>query len=241
MDPAYKKRVKKVPKHMPNCEQAFRLCVVAPSMSGKSYMINDMLTNKKYHYNKVFDPVCTYVFSPTYASDTSYKDLKKKMKGYEENCVDHLDFDLLDAIIERQKRAKKMKKARPTLVLIDDLITAINPRKLTTLTDLFMRGRHHYINIILTSQSYKCIPRAMRLNACSLAIFTNNMNAGERACIAAEMPDDHFLHLAKRLERKQGYNRWDFVYLSYRHDRYNRWYRCWDRKFKVEEVEDGKL
>jgi len=191
-----------------------------------------MLTNPKYGYNKIFHPNCIFVFSPTFESDTSYKDLKKKMKGYEQNCVEDLDYELIDLILERQKEAKKQKKARPVLLLFDDLVTKLNPKKLTILTELYFRGRHHFINIIMSSQQFRAIPKAMRLNCDSMIAFPNNMNSIEKKDITMEAPDDFFEGLCDRLET-ENYNRYDFIYVNLKFDKYNRWFRCFDRKFKI--------
>jgi hypothetical protein len=241
MDPKYVRKIKKhVPAHMPDPTQGFRLAVVSPSMSGKSFRINDMLTNPKYGYNKIFDPMCTFIFSPTFEYDESYKALRKRMKGYEDNVLRDVDFAFMDDIVSRQQTAKRKKKARPTLLLIDDLVLKLNPRKLTTLTDLFYSGRHSFISIILSSQSYKSIPRAMRLNCCSMIFFVNNLNSSEKKCVADEAPDDSFLYLCKHLETHQ-YNRYDFLFLNFKLDRYNRWMRCFDKKLNVKALCSGDM
>lgn len=239
MDPKYARKIKKhVPAHMPDPTQGFRFAVVAPSMSGKSYMLNKMLTEKKYGYSKVFDPMCTFIFSPTFEYDESYKELRKRMKGYEDNVLRDVDFDFMEDIVARQQTAKRKKKARPTLLLIDDLVLKLNPRKLTTLTDLFYSGRHSFISIILTSQSYKSIPRAMRLNCCTMAFFVNSLNSSEKVCVAQEAPDDSFLPLCSHLETHK-YCRYDFIFLNYKMDRYNRWMRCFDRVLGKKECGGG--
>lgn len=244
MDPVYARRIKKhVPKHMPDPTHGFRYIVVAPSLSGKSFMINDLLTNPKYGYTKVFDPICTFVFSPTFAYDDSYKALRKRMKMYQDNIRSDLasdDFDFIKQILARQRKAKKVGKARPTLLLIDDLVLKLSPRKLSIITDLFYSGRHDKISIIISSQSYKSVPRAMRLNCCCMSFFTNNLNSSEKRVIAEEAPDDSFLPLCEHLERNN-YCRYDFIFLNYRMDRWNRWMRNYDRKLDTKSTPAPKL
>ena len=231
-----KKIEKHIPKHLPipTPTSSFRLNIYAPSFSGKSYLINDMLTNPKYGYKKVFSPERIFIMSPTYESDTSYEGLKKYMKDYEDtNITDRFDEDMILEILEFQKAKKKQKKMRPVLLLVDDLVTSVNAKRQNEMTNLYLRGRHWGVNLILTSQKYKYVPSGMRLNADCNIFFSNNMNRKELNDISEECPDDVFLDLCEDL-KKNNYFQYDFIYQNVKHPFSKRYYRGFNKQFKLE-------
>lgn len=226
MDKKYVNKIERyIPQHLPCPNPALRTIVVAPSYSGKSYFINEMLTDPKYGYCKVFKPSQIYIMSPTYETDTSYKDLKKYMKKHEDNVVDDFDQDFIKDIFETQKKNKLNKEAKPVLLLIDDLVTKIPTRKQTILTDLFFKGRHLFVSIILTSQMYKAIPKALRTNACSYIFFSNNMNSKEINEVADEMPDDYITSYVEDLRKPENYFQYDFIYVNMKMPKDKRYYK----------------
>lgn len=240
MDKKWKKKIEKnILPHMPNPDPAFRLNVYAPSHSGKSYMINQLLTNPKYGYRKVFKPDQIFIMSPTYESDETYYELKKYMKGYEENITDKYDEEFIERILSFQKEMKRKKLARPVLLIVDDLITAINAKRQNEMINLYIRGRHWFISIILTSQKYKYVPAGIRINADCNIWFSNNMNKRELNDIAEECADDVFPFLTKDL-RKNNYFQYDFIYCNMKKAYNKRYYRNFDKMFKIkyEDLED---
>lgn len=238
MDNKTKKRIEKyIESYLPNPNPAFRMCVYAPSYSGKSYFINKLLTDKKYGYYKIFKPNNIYVFSPTFQSDSSYKELKKELKkGDYENVMTYLDYDKIEEIIKEQKEMKRRKEAEPVLFLIDDLITQIPSRGFSKITDLFFSGRHAFISIILTSQTYKSVPKAIRLNADSNLFFYNNMNKIERKEIIENSPDDDIEDILENLKNnKEEDKRYDFLYQNMKKGIKNRYYLNMTDKITTEE------
>ena len=233
MDQKWKKKIDKyIPKHMPNADPAFRLNVYAPSHSGKSYMINDLLTNPKYGYSKVFKPEQIFIMSPTYESDDSYKQLKIVMKDNPQNIVDHYDENFILQILEFQKQKKKEKLARPVILLVDDLITTINQKRQNEMINIYIKARHQFVSVILTSQKYKLVQSAIRVNACSNVYFTNRQNKKELQDEADECPDDFFIELAKDL-RKNDYFDYDFIFMNLKKPYTKRYYRNWENRFKI--------
>jgi hypothetical protein len=234
MDKKWVKKIEKnIPSHMPNPNPAFRLNVFAPSYSGKSFAINDLLTNPKYGYSKVFKPDQIFIMSPTYETDESYKDLKKVMEGHEQNVVDHYDEDFILAILDFQKKKKREKKARPVLLLVDDLITTINQKRQNEMVNIYIRARHQYVSCILTSQKYKLVNSPIRVNACSNIYFSNRMNRKELNDISEECPDNFFYELAKDLRRNNHFD-YDFIFMNLKKPFSQRYYRNWDKCFKID-------
>jgi hypothetical protein len=215
--------------HMPQI--VFRLNVYAPSFSGKSYMINDLLTNPKYGYSKIFKPEQIYILSPTFESDESYNTLREVMKNHKNNIRDDYDEDFLKEIVNKQKLTKNSKRAKPIIILIDDLVTKIDRHKAKELIDLYYKGRHLFINIILTSQKYKEVPPAIRVNSCSNIYFTNAMNKGEINQIEQDQTSDIFKDCVINL-RKFNYFQYDFIYVNLKMPFDKRYYRNFDTVFQ---------
>lgn len=230
MNPEYEKIINKYSvEHMP--KPTFRLNVYAPSYSGKSYMINNLLTQNIYGYNKIFKPKNTFILSPTYDFDESYRELRERMKNYPENITDDYSNEFLDNILDKQKINKKNGLAEPVIILIDDLITKIDRFQSKSLENIYFKGRHYYISIILTSQQYKKVPPSMRLNACSNIYFTNSMNKNEINLIEQDQTSDIFKKCVENL-RKFNYFQYDFIYVNLKLRMDERYYRNFDIVFK---------
>lgn len=233
MDIKWKNIIKKNRvEHLPNPDPSFRMVCYAPSYSGKSYMINDLITNPEYGYKKIFKPNQIFIMSPTYESDDSYKELKKYMTGHEDNVIDNFDEGFIKNITAFQQSKKKEGKARPVLLLVDDLITAVNSKRQNEMVNLFIKGRHSFISIILTSQKYKMVPSGIRVNADSMIWFSNNMNKKELLDISDECADDVFIPLTEDL-RKNNYFQYDFIYCNMKKPYNERYYRNFNEVFNV--------
>jgi len=235
MDINWKRKIelfKKNHKHLPIPDKSgFRMAVYAPSFSGKSFMINDLLTNPEYGYNKVFKPSQIFIMSPTYKNDDSYKDLKKMMKDNPENIIDNYNEDFINSILDFQHQKLKENKCRPVLLIIDDLITSIKSTRQGKLVDLFIKGRHHKVNIIITSQKYKLVPSSIRVNSSANIYFTNNMNKKELDDIAYESSDDYFKPLAENL--RKDYFQYDFIYCNMKKPYNEKYYKNFNKKFNI--------
>jgi hypothetical protein len=112
-----------------------------------------------------------------------------KIKGVlPENVRDFLDSDLIDAITEEQedniKRYGK-EKSPNVAIIIDDLIAGLTSHDKNVLRKLYFHGRHAKISTFLTSQSYKSIPKSVRVNADHSIIFAIH-NTKEMTSIVEE-------------------------------------------------------
>ena len=76
----------------------FRLVVVAPSSSGKSIMISNMISSDNFPYKKYFGDNI-FIFSPTFkmGSMEGMTNIKKN------NIFDTFDTEILNSIIKEQK------------------------------------------------------------------------------------------------------------------------------------------
>jgi hypothetical protein len=165
-----------------------RVIFVAPSHSGKSVLIENIFANPKFDYYDLFESNRNvFVMSPTYKSGSM------KIKGLRpENIRDHLDSDLINAIMEEQEeniREYGKEKSPNVAIIIDDLIAGLTSHDKNVLRKLYFHGRHAKISTFLTSQSYKSIPKSVRVNADHSIIFQIN-NTKEMMSIVEEQNVD---------------------------------------------------
>ena len=97
----------------------------------------------------------------------------------EENFIDDVSGDLLKEIIAEQKSIiQKYGKsvADEILLIYDDTVSAKKFWNSQSVLKMLLNSRHYKISIIITSQSYKLIPKNLRLNMSLLILFfTANM------------------------------------------------------------------
>ena len=173
--------------HPEICAPPFRCLVVGPSGTGKSCIISSMLAFKP--YQDTFKKN-VFFFSPTMREDPEYSHLKIQ----EENIFDSYDSGILTDLYESQRKAKKYLKKNKELehicIVLDDLVTDLPQNQRSLLAKLFMTGRHLNVSIIIATQSYKLIPRTIRMNLTCLICL--HCNQGEVRKIAEESAATNF-------------------------------------------------
>lgn len=147
--------------------------LIAPSNSGKSTWLTNMILRLRYgycfHYNTIF------VFSPTLDMDATwdlvheYRPSKVAHKGKRKqtaNIVLDPAFTLekVEAILDAQDTLSPKDRKR-VLVILDDVADALPRGGNDVLERLFFRGRHAKVWCWLSSQAYRRVPRNIRLNA----------------------------------------------------------------------------
>ncbi len=173
----------------------FRLIVIAPTSSGKSTMIHNILSKSQFNYKQVFKNNI-FLFSPSNNFDEVLDSLNIK----DENKKDFMDEEFIENIIDEQKELieKNVKAKAPHILMIsDDVVLQIKNTKENILKKIFFYGRKYKISCIITSQKYKALPPDYRLNA-SQYIYFLNVNGKEKQAIA----DD------QAIEKKTFYKIW---------------------------------
>ena len=82
--------------------------------------------------------------------------------------------NLLEVVMHQCKKIKKegIKKSNTALIILDDMITDIyNRNRPGLIGELYMRGRHSNISLIITSQMYNLFPKPIRINCSHLCAF----------------------------------------------------------------------
>ena len=155
-----------LPDNYPNPKN-LKIVILGASMSGKTHYMNELM--KK--YNGYYD--CVFVFSPTAMYNEEDKEKFNKLKDHFNKSPEIIDDFTTEDIKElwdeiknenEERKKKKMEKLR-ILFIFDDCITnknLFNVHNSTVIDDLFVRGRHDKINIVVLSQIYKALSKCIR-------------------------------------------------------------------------------
>jgi hypothetical protein len=135
--------------HLHNFDVPFRALVIAPSGSGKSNFLTNLITLFCKGTEGTFDNI--YIFCKS-RDEPLYQYLSDKSKG----LIDvHENLDKLPAINE-------LNNCKQTLIIFDDFISDI--RKHPIISEYFIRGRKKSASIMFLSQSYYNTPKIIRQN-----------------------------------------------------------------------------
>jgi hypothetical protein len=140
----------------------FTLALIAPTKSGKSNLIVNLLKNSYFGYDDVFKEI--YYISPTVGIDETLRSINEDddiIKINEEDDLKFLD-DILNDIVKTQK-AKSKEDREPVLIVLDDCLDYLKKSK--RLDSLPSYSRHYNISIIITTQVYNALPTKLRKNS----------------------------------------------------------------------------
>ncbi len=173
-----------------NCKQSkhsvvpklpLRGILLAPSGSGKTVLLSNMMLNI---YRGCFERI--YIFSPSVNVDQTWEEVKKyqdTVMGVKETetdplYFDHYDPDDLQHIIETQQKVilemkkRKMTKLFSICILIDDFSDDSNfSRHSKLLHSLFTRGRHNSISTLVSTQKFASIAQIVIINAMFIIVY----------------------------------------------------------------------
>lgn len=149
----------------------FSMMLSGSSGSGKTVLAMNILTKKEL-YGKYFHYII--VFSPT-AGD--FDDTYKCLGLPEENFISKFDGDMLDKIIECRKKLISehgipwVAKNSRMLIIMDDCIADRQFLESPDALKMFALLRHYLVSVIVMIQSYRKLPKALRLNCNAVAVF----------------------------------------------------------------------
>ena len=160
-----------------------RMLIVAPSNSGKSNLLKNMLLRPEFGYRDYFtDPKTNalnyFVFSRTLGADHTLDSLVDQLPKF------HAYQEWDDTIIRDIMEYSRLKTDRGVLLILDDMITdanAFNKRSGNLLNELAFMGRHHKVSFIITAQSYTSIQRPIRINTSAIIAFNLKNKREEEA------------------------------------------------------------
>ena len=132
-----------------NFDVPFRALVIAPSGSGKSIFLTNLITLFCKKNEGTFDNI--YIFCKC-SSEPLYKYLSDKSKGLTEV---HENLEKLPPIND-------LNTCKQTLIIFDDFISDL--KKHPILSEYFISGRKKNASIMFLSQSYYNSPKIIREN-----------------------------------------------------------------------------
>jgi hypothetical protein len=148
-------------------EGGFVMCLVAPTCSGKTYVISNLIHNVNFGIKREFDEII--FISPTLKHDANLKymeNMEDIVQISDLESLENLD-NVLNGIIKTQIDAGDDKK--PILVILDDCVSYFNNH--SVLNNLPQLSRHYKISFIVSTQSYMALPIRLRKNASEYLIF----------------------------------------------------------------------
>lgn len=183
------------------------MLVVGSSFSGKTNLVINLIQRKEMYAGK-FKTIIWITGSP----DAS----QRKLKGVK--LYDSLD--VLPAVLESATKERAAGSKQNYLVVIDDMVSdpTLNKRR-GVLSDLFIKGRHSGISVILTSQVYKSVPKWLREAALSMIVFAMTGNERNEFITENVCPDVNEVMLGRWYDLATA-QRFNFLYVDRRKCRY---------------------
>ena len=154
----------------------FSLMLSGSSGSGKTNLMTNILI-KPNLYGGYFHYIVVY--SPT---ANKYDDSYKALKLPDENFIEEFGPESLENLINSRKQLIDEKgiewvgKNSRVLIILDDIIANRDFLESQTALTLFALLRHYLCAIIVMTQSYTKLPRALRLNCNACAIFPSTQS-----------------------------------------------------------------
>ena len=169
----------------------FRGLVIAPSGSGKSNFLKNLITLFCKGTEGTFDNI--YIFCKS-RDEPLYKYLSDKSKG----LIDvYENLDKLPAINE-------LNNCKQTLIIFDDMVTDL--KKHPIISEYFIRGRKKSASIMFLSQSYYNTPKIIRQNVNYCVILklggTRDINSILREC-SIGISKEQLLYMYNKATKKK--------------------------------------
>ena len=212
----------RTPKPLHEWLPSLHLMLTAPTGSGKTVLLLNLIARKAFPYRKYYQTI--QVHSPTIETDPSWQLLrtKREERRGQYELYDHLDAEAILSLVDYNNMMIKYKgkhKVRHSLIVLDDLAGMMKHKSNEFLSALLMRLRHANVHLWLTTQSYRAIPRAMRLQFLYHVIF--RVSPQELDVIGTELngslDEDVFRSLHRTAVEAKPYN---FLYADVRRQKY---------------------
>ena len=149
--------------------------VIGKSGSGKSNAVIHMLTSKKL-LGGVFDVIL-------YLCDSPDDLFKENLKIPTENFIKDFTDEWMENLIEKQKNnieKKGIDKTKNILLIFDDILSKRKFLNGNLIKKLVAECRHYNMSCIFNTQSYKNVPRVVRINCRGLILFPSSLGEVEK-------------------------------------------------------------
>ena len=164
------------------CNSSFTMLSVAPTKSGKSVGIINLLYNEAINFKKQFSEI--YYISPTLYYDESLRAVANDddiIKITDDESHQQIDV-VLNEIIKQQKETPEDEK-QSILIIMDDMIDFLKSK---VLSNLVTKNRHFRISLVITTQSFRSVSQKIRKNTSCFLVY-RNYNKKELQAIIEEL------------------------------------------------------
>ena len=203
----------------------FRMILCGRSGLGKTSIIGGLLLLPNFYKND-FLGERIFLFSPM-KNDYKMSVIVKEKDIPADNIFTEYDDDVLNALYdslvdeyeENLEDGVKDKKKLNSLIILDDMSFdgSLKSGMYNAINRVFMNGRKHLINIIISSQKYSQISTGQRSNATSIFFYNSSMK--ERELFEA---DNNYLQTKKQFFKMLDdnlKNKRDFIYVNYSNEK----------------------
>ena len=167
--------------------------IIGKSGSGKSNSVIHMLTSKKL-LGGAFDVIL-------YMCDSPDDLFKENLNIPKENFIKEFTDEWIQELINKQKGSVEKKgidKTKSICLIFDDILSKRKFLNGNMIKKLVTETRHYNITCIFNTQSYKNVPRVVRINCRGLILFPSSLGElekfSEENCLP-NMSKKHFMRL----------------------------------------------
>ena len=193
-------------------ELCTRMMVVAPSGSGKSVVLQNLITDV---YDGCFE-AGVHVFSHSINIDDTWTPVKRWMEKnefpVEKYCHEAYDEKTLSDIMAEQKAVIEYQKKKghkslfQMLIIFDDMLDDKKLMRYSKMLEvLFVRARHLCVSTIVSVQKYRSVMTSARVNTTDEILFANIRNQHDLKAWMEEMsalvPEDVMMQIYERARR----------------------------------------
>ena len=176
------------------------ICLIAKRNSGKSQLLRYIVMKNKHLFKKIFC-IC-----PTEKINKFYEDIIPKHNIFE--VYSETWINILMQKLSVVNSGKKDKEAYHVLLILDDCCSDNDFHHSKSLKQIFTKGRHYYITIIITCQYAHHVPPVARINCDFICVGQLNSQGLEilvNEYLSGNMTKQEFIKMYYRCTNNFGF------------------------------------
>lgn len=212
------------PPHPNLLRMPFSLLEIAPKGSGKTVLLNNLLT----WYHPYFDNI--FIWSPTINLDRKWSLVIDKLRIPKENLFKSYNDNQVKTLMLKIKQFNENKENKDKircLFIFDDMVSQLpkNMRK-SAIQKLAQNHRHYNISHIIISQTFKGLDPVLRINTTGMILF-NTDNQKEREKIVEELSGNYSNAEFEKMYIDTVSKKFSFLFINYDNRKI---FECFDKE-----------
>lgn len=210
-------------------KKTFRLAIIAPSNSGKSFLITSLLLSDHPFLRKAFYK-CVFI-DPTFFS-SNQKNPYKYLNIPEENVYEEPSDDVISSIFSNAPRNPNTNEVLPSLVVLDDTGEI---KRNNLLNKFWIKARHYGISLIGSFQKLTFLSKPIRQSLSHIILFKSQNKSMINEFCDEFMDFDRETNYAiiKYATTPDAENPRPFLFIDLEKKKY---YKCFDTEIKVKDI-----